>query len=63
MCMDGIEHWSQLGEVTQNGLFLGCFTGCLISILYNHKELHNRAVEIVVLMGSPSNSPQKEYMC
>lgn len=25
------------------------------------EELHKRAVEI--LMGSPSNSPQKEYMC
>lgn len=29
VCMDGIERWSQLwGEVTQNGLFLGRFTGC-----------------------------------
>lgn len=29
VCTDGIEHWSQLwGEVMQNGLFLGHFTGC-----------------------------------
>lgn len=29
VCMDGTEHCSQLwGEVTQNGLFLGCLTGC-----------------------------------